>query len=263
MYFYFLFIYKLEILESIMNLIYLTKFFEQLIINYQIKQIMQTNINSILPEVTITKNQLTSLDIFEMKRKLGLKPNISISDLANFKRIDPLSTGQIKVTPSPIEKLKELRLRQLRMWVWLGVVFFIMEDFLELYYRKSNWLFVAASLELILIGFLLSTYIPNLNLKKQMLPTSILVNVRLNYYLLMSIIFEYSKKDGEANTIFLTATMMIFCIKTYLVSICFLMLIQNLYNETKRITLITYSLAIIGLFLLINNIISKFYNVGF
>ena len=67
-------------------------------------------------------NYLTILDIYKMKKKLGIKQNVSVSDLEHFRSIDPLCSEEIKVTPSPIEKFNEKRMRQLRMWIWFGIL---------------------------------------------------------------------------------------------------------------------------------------------
>ena len=66
-----------------------------------------------------------------MREKLGIKQKISVSDLENLKTFDPKAPEYIEVALTPNENLLLNRLRQLRVWVSLGLVTSILYNFIE------------------------------------------------------------------------------------------------------------------------------------
>ena len=60
-------------------------------------------------------NNLSELDLFRLKNKLGIEQEVSYQDVETYKMIDPrFDASKIDICPSPEEKLKWLRYLQLR-----------------------------------------------------------------------------------------------------------------------------------------------------
>lgn len=67
------------------------------------------------PSDAIEQPKFSSLNIFKMKQKLGIKQDLSASEIQSFKQADiNFDAKNIQETPSPNERLYMTRLLQMR-----------------------------------------------------------------------------------------------------------------------------------------------------
>ena len=109
------------------------------------------------------------LDMFLMRKKLGIKHDVSKSELAKFKSIDEIKSNSIEITPSPIDQLYERQIEQTKTWVILALILLIFEDIQDYMYMPGNWYYVRGPYDFITLLMIIRLYFKNSDIRGSIL----------------------------------------------------------------------------------------------
>ena len=90
------------------------------------------NINQLYPGASFfieSTSKLNDLEVFNLRKKLGVKQNVSNADKKRFEEINKSDSVDIKVTPSPSETFELRNLVMNKIWFGFGFFLYLVEDF--------------------------------------------------------------------------------------------------------------------------------------